>query len=67
MNQRLLRLRNLTMDARADRIPGTAVAHPGQSELAVEELAGGGLQLAGYPQTRAAAELLASALDGEVR
>jgi hypothetical protein len=28
LTQRLLRLRNLTMDARADRIPGTAVDHP---------------------------------------
>jgi hypothetical protein len=119
LTQRLLRLRNLTMDARADRIPGTAVAHPGQTELAVEELAmlalgvpfgrprpprpeaealvgrlgelagrvtggvagepvgelaggagsggaDGSLQLAGYPRTRAATELLASALDGKV-
>jgi uncharacterized membrane protein YccC len=130
LTQRLLRLRTLTMDARADRIPGTAMAHPGQTELAVEELAmlalgvpfgrprpprpeaealvtrleelarrlaggpgpevaggpgpevaggpgpevaggppgaaGRPLQLAGYPQTRAATELLASALDGEV-
>jgi hypothetical protein len=118
LTQRLLRLRNLTTDARADRIPGTAVAHPGQTELAVEELAmlalgvpfdrprpprpeaealagrleelagrltggagsgagaaggtgagaaDGALQLAGYPRTRAATELLASALDGTVR
>jgi uncharacterized membrane protein YccC len=115
LTQRLLRLRNLTMDARADRIPGTAMAHPGQIELAVEELAmlalgvpfdrprpprpeadalvrklkelagrltgapagtpaggpgsmaaDGPLQLAGYPRTRAATELLASALDGQV-
>jgi uncharacterized membrane protein YccC len=99
----LLRLQTLTADALADRLPGTAVAHPGPAELAIEELAllalgvpfgrprpprpeaeelvsrleqlavtlAGGprpdgldapLQLAGYPRTRAATELLASAL-----
>jgi uncharacterized membrane protein YccC len=99
----LLRLQTLTADALADRLPGTAAAHPGQAELAIEELAllalgvpfgrprpprpeaaelvsrleqlagmlAGGprpdgldapLQLTGYPRTRSATELLASAL-----
>jgi uncharacterized membrane protein YccC len=39
LTERLLRLRTLTMDARSDRIPGTAVAHADQAGLAVEELA----------------------------
>jgi uncharacterized membrane protein YccC len=104
----LLRLQTLTADALADRLPGTAAAHPGQAELAIEELAllalgvpfgrprpprpeaeelvsrldqlavtpAGGprpdgldapLQLAGYPRTRAATELLASALSHGTR